>query len=253
MPIGEDDPVRPYVTLYGHDPIWYPAGALNSMLSFPLEELDPKVNPDRYRDQGLAELTADASQPAAPVQNLRVAGHKVEYDEQRRLWYADLEIDAGKSYFPFVRLALVCYQPHSIRGLELSPVVIAEFAQLVPERWMTVTRDPVNPQALSVALGGRLDGGMETGHYLEVYEPRAGLSVPGQQIIPDVQDPLGWVLCDEAEVQWATAGAEELARWRVELPVVPDTEHPFRIVVKETEWIPEGTERLVYADAMLVV
>ena len=37
-----------------------------------------------------------------------------EFDQVRKLWYCDLQLDAGTSYFPFVKLALARYQPHSI-------------------------------------------------------------------------------------------------------------------------------------------
>jgi hypothetical protein len=53
---------------------------------------------------------------------------------ERQLWYADIEIDAGPSYLPFVRLALVRYQPTSLPDAHLSRVVLAEFVQLTPDR-----------------------------------------------------------------------------------------------------------------------
>lgn len=64
-----------------------------------------------------------------------VVGHRVQWDDTRRLWYADIEIDAGlRTYMPFVRLALARYQPQSIDGMKLSRVVLAEFAQVLPRR-----------------------------------------------------------------------------------------------------------------------
>jgi len=63
-----------------------------------------------------------------------VAAHRVHYDFDRRLWYADLEIDSGASYNPFVRLALVRVQPYSVGGCALSEVVHTQYAQLMPTR-----------------------------------------------------------------------------------------------------------------------
>ena len=60
-----------------------------------------------------------------------------------RLWYCDLQLDAGASYFPFVRLALARYQPNSIAGEHLSRVVFPDFAQLVAERTATTRRAAV--------------------------------------------------------------------------------------------------------------
>jgi hypothetical protein len=63
-----------------------------------------------------------------------VVGYPVHYDEQRRLWYADIQFDAGSSYCPFIRLALARYQPNSIEHAEISPIVMADFAQVLPDR-----------------------------------------------------------------------------------------------------------------------
>ena len=62
-----------------------------------------------------ATRTSDLSLEELPgVTSLHVAGHRVDYDASRRLWYADLEIDAGPTYLPFVRLALARFQPISV-------------------------------------------------------------------------------------------------------------------------------------------
>jgi hypothetical protein len=66
--------------------------------------------------------------------NMEIAAHRVHYDFHRRLWYADLEIDAGWSYNPFLRLALVRVQPHAVGGCELSEVAHTQYAQLLPTR-----------------------------------------------------------------------------------------------------------------------
>ncbi|MDB5819263.1 MAG: hypothetical protein JWQ11_2903, partial [Rhizobacter sp.] len=63
-----------------------------------------------------------------------VVGHRVQYDAARGLWFADIELDAGRNYMPFVRLALVRYQPNSLFKAEISAVVLAEFAQVLPRR-----------------------------------------------------------------------------------------------------------------------
>jgi hypothetical protein len=64
-----------------------------------------------------------------------VAGHEVYFDAtDRQLWYADIEIDNGDSYYPFVRLALARYQPHSVDGAHLSRISMTDFMQLVPDR-----------------------------------------------------------------------------------------------------------------------
>ena len=55
---------------------------------------------------------------------------------------------------PFVRLALARYQPRSIDGVELSEVVLADFAQLTPDRSAALTVDPADPLAARLVVGG---------------------------------------------------------------------------------------------------
>lgn len=61
-------------------------------------------------------LTLDelSNEPFIPF---TAVGHQVHYDDQhgRKLWYCDIDMDAGEAYFPFVRLALARYQPQSVR------------------------------------------------------------------------------------------------------------------------------------------
>jgi len=79
-------------------------------------------------------------------------GHRPRFDPARGLWYCDIDIDAGTSYFPFVRLGLARYQPSSIPGTHLSRVVTPEWAQLAPDRTASLTR-PSGSQA-QVTLRG---------------------------------------------------------------------------------------------------
>ena len=80
------------------------------------------------------------TRPRLPGSNVpvEIAPHDVSYDATRQLWFADIEIDAGSSYWPFVRLALARYQPCSTRGAHLSEVVLADFMQLASDRSLVV-------------------------------------------------------------------------------------------------------------------
>ena len=73
-----------------------------------------------------------------------VAGYKPQFDYDRRLWFIDVVINPVPSYNCFIRLALVRYQPNSLKNAELSSVVRADFSQLVPDRSVTVMRDPLD-------------------------------------------------------------------------------------------------------------
>ncbi len=69
-----------------------------------------------------------------------VIGHTPQFDADRGMWFCDLEIDAGSSYTPFIRLGLARYQPWSIDGHHLSRVVVPDFVQLMPRRAARVSR-----------------------------------------------------------------------------------------------------------------
>jgi len=120
--IGND--MKPFVTQWGLDPIF--------------DSLLPK-EATRITDFPL-RVTAETvalEEAATPV---TVIGHRVQWDGDRGLWYSDIELDPGRNYMPFVRLALVRYQPHSRADAKVSRVVLAEFAQLLPRRALVLDR-----------------------------------------------------------------------------------------------------------------
>ena len=143
----------PFVTQWGMDPIWdsEKPKVLGRAADFPLRVAEETVI--------LQERSGTGAQPGTRVQ---VVGHRVHWDPVRALWYCDIELDAGRSYMPFVRLALVRYQPQSITlepaapdqprfSAKISKVVLSEFAQVLPRR-----RAVVEVQGTSVKV--RLHG-----------------------------------------------------------------------------------------------
>jgi hypothetical protein len=76
----------------------------------------------------------------------RIKPCTIQYSEPRRLWYADIPINTQYANGPFVRLALVRWQPDSLSPDVLptlpetrcSQVVFAEFMQVAPDRWVSV-------------------------------------------------------------------------------------------------------------------
>jgi hypothetical protein len=132
---GLPDRVKPYVTQWGQDPLWasHPTPAAPTLTAF------QNATRTSVDDLTLAELVSTGSD-GGTVQGpfVSVAGYEPKFDEERKLWYVDLEIDAGNAYYPFIRLALVRYQPDSIVDAHLSRVVTADFAQLAPNRTATL-------------------------------------------------------------------------------------------------------------------
>jgi hypothetical protein len=108
------------VTQWGLDPFWDTAlpKTKTSAADFPA-----RVHHESVKLQ---------ERPDDPV--VQVVGHRVRWDELRHLWYCDIELEPGASYMPFVRLALVRYQPNALHGAKISKVVLGEFAQVLPRR-----------------------------------------------------------------------------------------------------------------------
>ncbi|GAB4429679.1 MAG: hypothetical protein Kow0031_10270 [Anaerolineae bacterium] len=145
---GSRDKFKPFITQWGMDPIWRTANltGVPSTYNFPdAVSIDQAVT--------LEERTAanDKGKPG----RINVVGFPVEFDPARGLWYADLTLNTfSETYMPFVRLALVRYQPHALTDAKVSRVVLADFAQLTPDRSALVTSDPHHPRTLRVVVSG---------------------------------------------------------------------------------------------------
>ena len=113
----------PYVTQWGIDPLF--------------DSATPK---SLTRVSDFPSRVADASIPLLETgEPVHVVGHRVQWDATRQLWYADIDLNTGNSYMPFVRLALVRYQPQALSAARISRVVMADFAQLLPRRRAVLT------------------------------------------------------------------------------------------------------------------
>ncbi len=79
---------------------------------------------------------------AAAGERARIVSHAVQFDPRRRLWFADIALDVPDQNWPFVRLALVRFQPQSVSDeTRISPIVLTDFAQLPPGRTVSATRE----------------------------------------------------------------------------------------------------------------
>jgi hypothetical protein len=134
------DPMKPFVTDWGMDPIW----GSSKMAAQP--------KPSDFL--GVEKIGTGLTLDELPGAAVDVVGYKVEFDKERGLWFADIEIDAGDSYFPFVRLALCRYQPNSIQHCHLSRVVMTDFAQLTPDRVAAVTFASASATKFKVMVSG---------------------------------------------------------------------------------------------------
>ncbi len=140
------DILKPYVTQWGMDPIW----KSSPTPSFASPALTHFKNTARKQ----SGLTLEELTDHPESNQVSVAGYEPHYDPDRGLWFFDIELDPGDSYYPFVRLALARYQPNSIENAHLSRVVLADFAQLAPHRTVTLSYDPGDPKVLTVTVSG---------------------------------------------------------------------------------------------------
>ncbi len=164
-----------------------------------------------------------------------VIGHTPQFDADRGMWFCDLEIDAGASYTPFIRLGLARYQPWSIDGHHLSRVVVPDFVQLMPRREARVSR---SLPRIHVSVRGPVGLG-------------ALALVPGQASVDDVRRTHRVT----ATVQTRPAGATDDLLWRaVGEPLVLDPDVAGGVTsVLWSGWlpkdaVPDGQERRILVE-----
>lgn len=175
------------VTQWGMDPLWDTAmpRTRTAVTDFPA-----RVHHEQVKLQ---------ERPDDPA--VHVVGHRVRWDEERRLWYCDIELEAGTGYMPFVRLALVRYQPNALHAARISKVVLSEFAQVLPRRRAAFDRDAAK---VTVTLRGtvphfgpmKFPGDSEYQHISFIHGPhetgRNRVELVLQERDPDVESDLAW-------------------------------------------------------------
>jgi hypothetical protein len=237
-----------YITQWGTDPIWATdsVSPLPDIVNFPGSEKDV---PGSYINLSLEETSEI---------KVQVAGHNVAYDPNRKLWYCDIEVDTGNSYYPFIRMALARYQPSSIDGAELSRVVLADYAQVAPNRSVVITYDPYNPDVINVAVAGITYRTPSTPSDISsIIE----ISIESRR--EDIGGDLGWeaatgasVIQDAAKTLPLPGSGNLLWKGLAQLPSGHAPEQKFRLVIKEYERLFKGYEieskeidkRLVFAE-----
>jgi hypothetical protein len=237
------------VSRWAADPVWdttsvggfIPASAF-VMTDGPVREADgtPVKNPLGVEVARVVRATnvALAAGDGPADARVDVLAYAVEYNEERRLWYCDIDLDASGGYFPFVSLAVARYQPSSTYGAHLSPIVRADFAQLTNDRTATVSR---SGRTVTLTLAG-----MSAGNFVEPTTRRVGgriqtLPGAGHRVraqleilaLPN-QGDLGWraVGAPVELTATSTGGASRL--WSGTLDVGATTSK-LRVVLREVE------------------
>jgi hypothetical protein len=227
--------LQPLVTRYGRDPLFLSSAvSANPSLSDFFNTVDTQTGVLLAEQVGTTPF-------------VDVAGHTVAWDNVHKLWYADVVVFAGASYWPFIRLALVRYQPNSLSGVEVSHVVQADFAQLAPDRSATLTFPTTT--SVKVTVSG-------AGYSTNAYDQIPAMTAVAETVQPGVSDPeLQWVQTG-AGVSLTATTSGGVTTWTgvVNLPAARGSQ-PMRILVAESEQYPQlesgdATERVTYFDAI---
>jgi hypothetical protein len=238
--------LRPYVSRWGADPMFTSAPPITDLPKqdqFPLRASSPGA-------VSLAELPGAqvAIAPHDVVPDLTPGAGPFAPGGHRRQWYCDIELAPGATYFPFVRLALARYQPDALPDARLSPVVLADFAQLAPDRWVTMTH--VSPLTTMVTVIGH-------DYKRTVANPamfgRVVVTVEHRE--PGIPGELGWTPVGEHTLPGAGL-PQDKTKWsgQVTLPA-PRGSKPMRLVVREYERLSAGSagDRVTFTDVIQIV
>lgn len=277
VPLNVPTILAPYVTQWGLDPLW---------LSNPVTDLpglgdfkNAVATGTCLTVEGLAGVNANG-QPIPSAwgpdafydDNLRVcvAGFQPAFDRERNLWFCDIAIDPQSSYFPFVRLALTRFQPHSLQGqyvlsdmgsglfwssladVYLSHIVQVDFAQIAPNRTLSVASVP-GSTALSISLAGITYAASSA-----VFNAQTSSVEVSLETQPNgSSDDAGWTPVASSQQVLKLTQNPPNANWQgqVNLPAARGSQQ-FRLVIKEFERVMGDANsdipirRLVYADAI---
>lgn len=249
--------LQPYTSQVARDPLYDAAGPV-------------PAHPDRWVT---AHMLPGPGQPdAVPVPGapghgtVSVRGYDVSYADSR--CFADIAVQgpADRTYCPLVQLAVARYQPQSLPGCTLSPVIKTGFVPLLPDRELVVER---LPQGLQVTLNGLGPAG-NVGRNNRVDAHLERLDGTSSEVPVDAVD-IAALSADTAGVPaWrriaSSAASGELGSPLAIMPV-PGSPERVRLVVKEVERffaddlgtivepVPGGdlTERIVFTDIINLV
>lgn len=269
LAMGNDSVTADHVSLWAGDPAFLQEGPKNRSI-LPLTDVAHLIGLDDRR-QGARPVGPPTPRTLVDVPGnpaVWVLGYEPEFSPERRMWFADVALDPGTAIWPFVRLAVTRFQPSSLAGLHLSPVVLCDFVSVPPERTATLTRpDPRHARVVVTGPVGvpNLSGGIATtapfGQWL--LESRT-MRVRLERRMAGVPSDLGWETVmtldlpilglDGTVVSWSG----ELELPKVLAPQRPGTSANYRVTVEEWEHLPadpapgdrrRGSQsRIVYAD-----
>ncbi|MCC2327358.1 hypothetical protein [Bacillus wiedmannii] len=245
-----DEDIYSYLTFWGQDP-------LQESPVLPLPTIEDFKNYKEVYDVHLFEL---------PNQPVKVVCFEVKWDLERKMWYCDLEFDTGNAYYPFIRLALVRFQPNSLivpADLRISPVVLADIVQTAPDRSLTVTRDPNQLRVYNFTISGVTYSAKSLNVQSNpVISATSLMNVQVQRQLSQIEDEtIGWEdvpNLDEIVLHPGSPDANGVVIWEGQVAIPEENQgYPLRLVVKEIDVFygaqpTETYQRIVYMDIILL-
>jgi hypothetical protein len=133
---------QPFATRWGADPIWKISSPISNA------ELTAKdLQPDGGSELPVCILAESSETDVEAGRGLAdIKTYGVQYAPERQLWFCDIPISTSRSYAPFIRMALVRWQPDSLfdlrKGIEtrISQAVFSDFMQIGADRWVSIER-----------------------------------------------------------------------------------------------------------------
>ena len=193
------------------------------------------VLPQPMRRESFPAADLVAQSVPLPLRNLvsDVVAYHPRYDPERDAWYCDIAIETSESYFPFVRLGLVRYQPKSLQNCQVSAIVPAAFLQPLPDRSLIVVRQA--PDSLAVKLRGpgpRAHRGADGSVQAETNLAAAVVEVQD----PHTSDPaLGWTPAGAETLLAAVFQGPSNVEWSGDVQLPGPDGRPMRLAVREFE------------------
>lgn len=268
-----DDGDRP-VSRWAADPIWQPGNGPELSTDLPLVRSAQLLGGEPAAQPVTALTTVQtSSQDGEPV---AVLGYQPEYNADRGLWFVDVSLAPGAAFWPFLRLAVARFQPESIDGCHLGPVVQCDFAQLPPERSLVVAR--TNEGNVKVAVSGaasapaglRVPSSRRKPTPAERLDPWRTLRVRLERRVPEVGTDLGWEVLSVGVLP-VLSQTDGIVTWEgtvaledpVDVPARPGRGQTgdLRVVVEEEERLPADpspagqprtSSRIVYSDEVIL-
>jgi hypothetical protein len=268
-PPAPDDSGFPFVSKWGGDPAWFSAPVDRRPLAVvQLDNLLRTTGLDDRPEPGRPVIPPQqlplASLPEQPT--VTVVGYRPQYNQERRLWYVDVALDPGPTFWPFVRLTVCRYQPDSIAGCHLSAPVRCYYVQLTPERTTSVSR--TDDRHVRVVVSGPIGvrafperGRAAADAFAEAVSANRQVVAKLQRRDPAIATDLGWRTVAAAELVIRGRGRNEYeAAWVGELDAGtviplkrPGANPNWRVAVEEWELLPGDPPSSVEAPPAAVV